>query len=74
MRLILIFLLVYCSGCAGQRIESTDERRLQAQEYRENFIEFRDQCWDRGRRVVIEAKNRPPVAGIPRPGDRYRCM
>lgn len=74
MRLILVFWFAVCSGCAGQQIETADERRLQAKEYRENFMAFRDQCWDRGKRVFIEAKDRPPTAGIPRPGDRYRCM
>ena len=74
MRLILVVLLGFCSGCAGQQVETADERRMQAREYRASFIAFRDQCWDRGKRVLIEAKDRPPVAGMPRPGDRYRCM
>lgn len=73
MRLLLICLIGFHSGCAGQQIETADERRLHAKAYRERFIDFRDQCWDRGGRVFIEAKSRPPVAGIPRPGDRYDC-
>lgn len=74
MRLILIFLVMFYSGCAGQPVESAEERRLQAKEYRERFIFFRDECWQRGKRIYIEAKDRPPAAGIPRPGDRYRCI
>lgn len=74
MRLILIFLFVSCSSCAGQQVDTAKERRLQAKEYRDSFITFRDRCWDRGKLVFIEAKGRPPIAGIPRPGDRYRCI
>lgn len=74
MRSLLLVLFVCCGGCAGQQLESADERRLQARDYRERFILFREQCWDRGMRVYIEAKGRPPVAGFPRPGDQYHCI
>ena len=68
------FIAILTVACSGSPIVGVEERRSEAELYREDFIEFRTRCWQQNGRIFIDAKHMLPKHEIPRPGDRYYCI
>lgn len=72
--MILTLTSLLAAGCGSMPPEQYDDKRLEAELYRADFLEFRHECWKQNKRVFIEARHRHPRNGIPEQGDRYYCI
>ena len=67
--LVALMAIAACTLTPDQR----DEREYRRLQFEDQFVDFRQRCWARGGRVVIDAKQGLRKGNIPRRGDRYIC-
>lgn len=71
------FLLASCglmfSGCIGLTDAQLEARDYQRADFKNQFIDFRQQCYARGGKLVIDANQSLQRGNIPHRNDRYYC-
>jgi hypothetical protein len=60
-----------CTTLDQGRFDASDYRRV---EFEEKFRSYKARCLAGGGQIFIDAKQRLPRSGIPRPGDYYSCV
>ena len=71
---VAIAAAVYLSGCATLGEDALERREYRNADYHHQFTEFRHNCTQKRKRIVIQAQARLDRRGIPRPGDHYFCV
>lgn len=65
--------LLSAGACAPLSEAQFEARQYRQIEYQNRFLDFRQQCWVRGKRVFIEARGRVGNDRLPAYGDKYFC-
>ncbi|MDX1515953.1 MAG: hypothetical protein R3288_03890 [Woeseiaceae bacterium] len=66
--------LLTATGCASLSDVQLETRDYRRNDFKQQFLEYRQQCLSSGGRIVIDAKQALDRDGAPHRGDRYYCV
>lgn len=73
-KLAAITLVLFpATGCASLSEAELERRQYQRATYKAEFLDYRDRCTLRGKRIWISARGKVGRDGLPAPGDVYYC-
>jgi hypothetical protein len=73
LAILLAAALSTTTGCATLSNAELEYRDYQRAEFRNQFLDERTRCQQRGGRIYVDAKQTLGRDGIPKRGDRYFC-